>query len=95
MKLFYSSFLVFLLVSAGWSQNFKDLITAEARTEKSAEVIRQFAAPGADSVPAEYFQKAKAVAVFPGLTKVSILFSELIIGSGLVSLDSDNSKLVL
>ncbi len=90
MKLFYSLFPVFLLVSAGWSQNSKDLITAEARTEKSAEVIRQFAALGADSVPAEYFQKAKAVAVFPGLTKVNILLNELIIGNGIASLHSDN-----
>ncbi len=61
MKLFYSLFLVFLLVSAGRSQNSKDLITAMARTEKSADVIRQFAAlSSADSVPAEYFQKATA-----------------------------------
>ena len=78
-----------MLVFAGWSQNSKDLITAEGQTEKSAEVIRQFASLGADSVPAKYFQKAKAVAVFPGLTKVTILFSKLIIGSGLVSLPSD------
>jgi hypothetical protein len=89
MKLFYSSFLVFLFVSAGWSQNSKDLITADARTEKSDEAIRQIAALGVDSVPVEYFQKAKAVAVFTGLTKVNILFSQLIIGNGLFSLHSD------
>ena len=89
MKLFYSSFLVFLFVSAGWSQNSKDLITANARTEKSDEAIRQIAALGVDSVPVKYFQKAKAVAVFTGLTKVNILFSQLIIGNGLFSLHSD------
>jgi len=91
MKLFYSLFLLFLLVSAGWSQNSRDLNTAAARAEKSAEVIRQFAALGSDSVPVEYFQKAKAIAVFPGLTKVNILLSELIIGNGIVSLHSDNN----
>ena len=80
---------MFLLVSAGWSQNSKDLITSEARTEKSDEAIRQIAALGVDSVPVEYFQKAKAVAVFTGLTKVNILFSQLIIGNGLFSLHSD------
>lgn len=86
MKLFYSLLLGFFLVVPGWTQNSKDLITAMTRTEKSAAVIRQFAALGSDSVPVEYLQKAKAVAVFPDLTKVNILLSELIIGNGMVCL---------
>lgn len=88
MKIFTSLLFVFLFITSGSAQNRKDLTTAAARAQKSAEVVRQFAALGADSMPLEYLQKAKAVAVFPGLTKVNILLSELMIGNGIVSLRS-------
>jgi len=91
MKIFTSLLFVFLFLPSGWAQKPKDLTTATARAQKSAEIIRQFAALGADSVPFEYLQKAKAVAVFPGLTKVNILLSELIIGNGIISMRSGNN----
>lgn len=90
MKIFTTLFFVFSFVSSGWAQNQKDLTTANARAQESAEIVRQFAAIGTDSLPFEYLQKAKAVAVFPGLAKVNILLSELIIGNGIVSLRSGN-----
>ena len=89
-KVFYFLFLLFLFASVGWAQNSKDLSAAATRTEKSVEVVRQFAALGSDSIPVEYLKKAKAVAVFPGLTTVNILLSELTVGNGLVSLHSND-----
>ncbi len=88
MKIFTSLLFIFLFVTSNWSQNQKDLATAGARAQKSAEIIKQFAALGTDSVPFEYLQKAKAVAVFPGLTRVNILLNELTLGNGIVAVRS-------
>ena len=85
MKIFISLLFIFLLATSDPAQNQKNLTTAAVRAQKSVEIVNQFAALGADSVPFEYLQKAKAVAVFLGLTKVNILLSELIIGNGMVA----------
>jgi lipid-binding SYLF domain-containing protein len=88
MKFYASLLLVFLFSLCVFSQNQKDLATAFVRAEKSAEILKQFAALGSDSVPVEYLKKAKAVAVFPGLTRVNILLNELTLGNGIVSVRS-------
>ncbi|HXH70550.1 MAG TPA: hypothetical protein VNI60_09495 [Pyrinomonadaceae bacterium] len=92
MKIFTSLLFVFLFVTSNWSQNQKDLTTAGARAQKSVEIIRQFAALGTGSLPFEYLQKAKAVAVFPGLTRVNILLNELTLGNGIVAVRSADDK---
>jgi lipid-binding SYLF domain-containing protein len=92
MKIFTSLLFIFLFVTSNWSQNQKDLATANARAQKSGEIIRQFAALGTDSVPFVYLQKAKAVAVFPGLTRVNILLSELTLGNGIITVRSADNK---
>ncbi len=92
MKIFTSLLFVFLFVISNWSQNQKDLAIAGARAQKSAEIIRQFAALGTDSVPFEYLQKAKAVAVFPGLTRVNILLNELTLGNGIITVRSADDR---
>jgi len=86
MKLFKIFLLMFSLMLSASAQKPKDVATGGVRAQKSAEIVRQFAALGADSVPLEYLQKARAVAVFPGLKKINILLSELIIGNGIVAL---------
>lgn len=91
MKLSTILLFIFLFVSSGWSQKPKDLTTASTRAQKSVAVLRQFDALGADSLPFKYLQKAKAVAVFPGLTKVNILLSELTIGNGIISFRSGSN----
>ena len=88
MKVITSLLLVFLFSLCVFSQNRKDLTTASVRAEKSAEIIQQFAALGVDSMPFELLKKAKAVAVFPGLTRVNILLNEVTMGNGIVSLRS-------
>jgi lipid-binding SYLF domain-containing protein len=79
-------FAVFIFVTSVWAQNPKELATGVQRAEKSTEILKQFAALGAASLPVEYLGKAKAVAVFPGLTRVNILLSELTIGNGIVAI---------
>lgn len=88
MKFYASLFFVFLLSLSVFSQNQKDLTTASERAEKSAEILKQFAALGADSLPVELLKNAKAVAVFPGLTRVNILLNELTMGNGIVAVRS-------
>lgn len=83
----FTIFTFILLFSVSISaQKPKDVATGGTRAQKSAEIVRQFSALGIDSVPLEYLLKAKAVAVFPGLTKVNILLSELITGNGIVAI---------
>jgi lipid-binding SYLF domain-containing protein len=88
MKVLTIFFSILIFISSNPAQSRKDLKTAETRAAKSVAVIKQFAALGADSLPVEYLQTAKAVIVFPGLTRVNILLSELVIGNGIVALRS-------
>lgn len=92
MKFYAPPLFIFLFSLCIFSQNQKDLTTASVRAEKSAEILKQFAALGSDSAPFEYLKKAKAVAVFPGLTRVNILLNELTAGNGIVSLRFDEGR---
>ncbi len=92
MKIFTSLLFILLLVTSNRAQKPKDLATAGARAQKSAEIIKQFAALGTESVPFEYLRKAKAVAVFPDLTRVNILLNELTLGNGIISVRSADNK---
>jgi lipid-binding SYLF domain-containing protein len=86
--------LVIVILTAAspvFAQN-KKAQTAAARTAKAVEVVRQFAALGADSVPVANLRKAKAIAVFPELTRVNFLIEELSVGNGLVSIRSEDEK---
>lgn len=92
MKFFTSLFFIALFSISGLSQSQKDLTTAVARAEKAAEILQQFAALGKDSAPFEYLRQAKAVAVFPNLTRVNILINELTVGNGIVTIRTDDDK---
>ena len=85
MKFIYSLSLIFSLSFFAFGQRQKDLSTAAERVNKSSGVINHFTNLGADSVPVEYLRKAKAIAVFPEITKVNILLNELFTGNGIVS----------
>lgn len=86
--------LVIVILTAAssiFAQNKKSQ-TAAARTAKAVEVVRQFTALGADSVPVANLRKAKAIAVFPELTRVNLLVEEFSIGNGLVSIRAEDEK---
>lgn len=91
MKIYAATLFIFLLTLVVYPQKPKDLTTAVERADKSAEVIKQFASLGADSLPVQLLKKAKAVAVFSGMTRVNILLNELTTGNGLAAFrTSDN-----
>jgi len=88
MKFYISLIFICLFAFSVFSQTDKVLTTASVRAENSSEILNQFAALGANSVPLELLKNAKAVAVFPNLTRVNILLNELTTGNGLVSIKS-------
>ncbi len=92
MKVFTSLIFISLFAMCVLSQSQKDLTTATVRAEKAAQILKQFAALGEDSAPFEYLQQAKAVAVFPDLTRVNILINELTVGNGIVAIRTDDNK---
>jgi lipid-binding SYLF domain-containing protein len=87
MKLLMTFIIALLAASSGLAQN-KKAVTAAARAGDAARIVRQFGALGSDSVPFANLRKAKAIAVFPGLTQVNLLVEELTVGNGVVSLRS-------
>src|SRR5437868_5055967 len=68
MKVIYFFLLFFALNFSVFAQNEKVKIAA-ARIGKAIDVFSHFTALGSDSLPAELFKKAKAVAVFGEIEK--------------------------
>lgn len=90
MKFFVTTVFVSLLAISTFSQNQKEQTKAAERVDRSAELLTQFQKLGENSLPMEILKDAKAVAVFPGVKKYSIMLSQLILGHGLVSMRVDD-----
>lgn len=85
MKCTFTVILLLLISVAGLSQKPQDLKKATERAAGAVKIFQQFAALGDDSLPVTLYRNAKAVAVFPDASKVTILLSQLTVGRGLAS----------
>ncbi len=64
-----------------------NLETAVRRSQNSAKTIKVVTdLPEDESIPKEFFQRAQAIAVFPDVAKLNLLFSQGMKGYGVVSI---------
>lgn len=85
MKFTLCLLIILVAFSSAAAQKMDSRVVASARAEKAATILKQFVALGTDSVPFDIFRRAKAVAVFNNITDVSLLFSKMIKGKGVLS----------
>lgn len=91
MKIYTAILCLLMLTVLVYPQKAKDLTTANERAGKSTEVVKQFASLGANSLPVQLLKKAKAVAVFPNITRVNVLLNELTSGNGVAAFRTGES----
>lgn len=90
MKFVFSFCLMLLFLPFVLAQKPKQIADAAERARGSSGVLRDYVSLGKDTVPYEQLQKAKAIAVFGGLDRTSILLSEILLGNGMAAVRRDS-----
>ena len=85
MKFTFATILLLSFSIASFSQKSKDVAKATERASGTVKVFQQFIELGKESLPVTLFKKAKAIAIFPDTSKVTIMLSQLTVGRGLAS----------
>nr|AIA13558.1 Family of unknown function (DUF500) [uncultured bacterium] len=79
--------LLLSLVPGQTSYGRANLQTAVRRSQNSAKTIKVVTElPEDESIPKEFFERAQAIAVFPDVAKLNLLFSQGMKGYGVVSI---------
>ena len=77
------SFLLYWPVTA-FSQKAESLSKAVSRSEKASAIIESALDSSQPHIPAEIIQRAKAIGVFPDVSRVNLVMEHLMIGYGVV-----------